>query len=62
MSATATSRSLLPVDSRTAPFVGARLPHFLIGDKSLDLRIVKPITYSEINVNPSRSLEDGITI
>ncbi|OXI72495.1 hypothetical protein DF153_10975 [Burkholderia cenocepacia] len=59
---TATSRSLLPVDSRTAPLLGACLPHFLIGDKSLDLRIVKPITDSEINVNPDRSLGNGITI
>lgn len=41
---------------------GARMPHFLIGDKSLDLRIVKPITNSEINVNPRRLREDGITI
>ncbi|RQR69526.1 hypothetical protein DIE11_33015 [Burkholderia sp. Bp9012] len=64
MLSTATSRSLLPVDSirETAAAPGARTPLFLIGDKSLDLRIVKPITNSEINVNPSHRLEDGITI
>ncbi|RKU03660.1 hypothetical protein C7H84_08105 [Burkholderia sp. Nafp2/4-1b] len=60
----ATSRSLLPVDSirNRRRSRGARLPLFLIGNKILDLRIVKPITNSEINVNPSHRLGNGITI
>ncbi|TCW87561.1 hypothetical protein C5O80_00380 [Burkholderia sp. SRS-46] len=58
----ATSRSLLPVESGT----GHRpaMPECACFDRrqTLNLRIVKPITDSENNVNPRHHPGDGITI
>ncbi|RQZ18953.1 hypothetical protein DIE14_30905 [Burkholderia sp. Bp9017] len=60
---TATSRSLLPVDSiRNGPIPGRPNAAFPDRRQIMDLRIVKPITNSEIDVNPSHRSGDGITI